>query len=65
MWSFLLNTFLFCLSIFVIGVTIMGILATGAVIYQWLDEETDLIDYLKKQWQNRKSKAQDKGDNKR
>ena len=62
MGLFLLNTFLFCLSFFIIAVTIMGVLFVGVAIYQWIDEETDIIDYLKEKWQNRKSKIQEKGD---
>lgn len=65
MWSFLLNTLLVCLSIFIIIFTIVVIFFGLVFVYQYLDEETDVIDYLKEKWQNRKSKTQDKGDNKK
>jgi hypothetical protein len=36
-----------------------------AYVYYYLDTETDIIDYLKEKWQNRKSKTQEKGDTKK
>lgn len=62
MWSFLLNTFLVCLSILIIIFTLVVIFFGLVFVYQYLDEETDIIDYLRKKWQNRKSKTQEKGD---
>lgn len=62
MWSFLLNTFLVCLSILIIIITLVVVFFGLVFVYQYLDEETDVIDYLKEKWQNRKSKTQDKGD---
>ena len=62
MWSFLLNTFLVCLSILIIIFTLVVIFFGLVSVYQYLDEETDIIDYLKEKWQNRKSKTQEKGD---
>lgn len=62
MWSFLLNTFLICMSILIVVYTFVAIFCGVARIYQFLDEETDIIDYLKEKWKNRKSKTQEKGD---
>lgn len=64
MWSFLVNTFLVCLSIFIIIFTIVVIFFGLVFVYQYLDEETDVIDYLRKKWQKHKSKTQNEGDNK-
>jgi len=62
MWSFLLNTFLICMSILIVVFTLVAIFFGLVFVYQFLDEETDIIDYLKGKWQNRKSKTQEKGD---
>lgn len=62
MWLFLMNTFLVCMSILIVVFTLVVIFFGVARIYQFLDEETDIIDYLKEKWQNRKSKTQEKGD---
>lgn len=62
MWSFLVNTFLVCLSILIIIFTIVVIFFGLAFVYYYLDTETGIIDYLKEKWQNRKSKIQEKGD---
>ena len=62
MWSFLLNTFLVCLSVLIIIFTFVAIFFGLAYVYYYLDTETDIIDYLKEKWQNRKSKTKEKGD---
>lgn len=62
MWTFLVNTFLVCLSAIIIVFTFVAIFFGLVFVYQYLDEETDIIDYLKEKWQNRKSKTQEKGD---
>ena len=62
MWSFLVNTFLVCLSAIIIVFTFVAIFFGLAYVYCYLDTETDIIDYLKEKWQNRKSKTQEKGD---
>lgn len=62
MWSFLVNTFLVCLSAIIIVFTFVAIFFGLAFVYYYLDTETDIIDYLKEKWQNRKSKTQEKGD---
>lgn len=65
MWLFLLNTFLVCLSIFIIIFTLVVVFFGLVLVYKYLDEETDVIDYLREKWQNRKSKTQEKGDTKK
>lgn len=62
MWSFLLNTFLVCLSVLIIIFTFVAIFFGLAYVYYYLDTETDIIDYLKEKWQNHKSKTKEKGD---
>ena len=62
MWSFLVNTFFVCLSVLIIVFTFVAIFIGLAYVYYYLDTETDIIDYLKEKWQNRKPKNQEKGD---
>ncbi|MBO5969879.1 MAG: hypothetical protein J6S14_15435 [Clostridia bacterium] len=54
MGMFVWNTFLVCLAIVIIVGTFGFLFLSAAFVYQWLEEETDIIDWLKEKWQNRK-----------
>lgn len=62
MGMFVWNTFLCCLAILMIVGTIAFMIVGALALYKFLDEETDLIDYLKDKWKKHKENKENKND---